>query len=405
MGDKDILYTSKLVCSILYEFLLALATFPLLFLPTFAGSSKQTSYKSVKQHEGEVRRISAELSNAFQLKRLVVLHRKPGEGHSARSAAYKKGRYGINIASLCAVLSLDLEDMTISVQSGITFEQLCVETLKHGLLPLVVPEFKSITVGGAIQGIGIESSSWHNGAFDESVVEATIVLGDGTVRSSKHVPDLWRHVPGSNGTLALVVAATLKLARATDWVRVTYTPRLDLQAYIDQIDQMHKRSGQWSWTDQHSLIDSMWIRDQGIVSMSARCIEEGDTDWTESCKYVENPFSPFFFQHVVHIARSLGSSQSAQHTEYMPTIQYLFRYDRGGVCNLLMEIIFDVLTLSSSGASWLWHICFGQSSSCWNENSHSWQESLITSSRLQHCIKLPCSFRTMIENVFRCFRM
>ena len=60
-----------------------------------------------------------------------------------------------------------------------TYEELADETLKYGLLPTVVPQLKTITIGGAISGIGIESSSFKYGLVHETVEEMEILLGDG----------------------------------------------------------------------------------------------------------------------------------------------------------------------------------------------------------------------------------
>ena len=44
-----------------------------------------------------------------------------------------------------------------------TYEDLVDATLPHGLMPLVVPQLKTITLGGAVTGLGIESTSFRNG--------------------------------------------------------------------------------------------------------------------------------------------------------------------------------------------------------------------------------------------------
>ena len=49
------------------------------------------------------------------------------------------------------------------------------------LSPAVVPEFKSITVGGAYVGIGIASSSFKFGLVHENIIEAEVLLADGSI--------------------------------------------------------------------------------------------------------------------------------------------------------------------------------------------------------------------------------
>ena len=63
-----------------------------------------------------------------------------------------------------------------------TYEDLVDATLPHGLMPLVVPQLKTITLGGAVAGLGIESTSFRHGLPHESVRRMEILTGAGEVR-------------------------------------------------------------------------------------------------------------------------------------------------------------------------------------------------------------------------------
>ena len=63
-----------------------------------------------------------------------------------------------------------------------TYEDLVAATLPYGLSPLVVPQLKTITLGGAVTGLGIESTSFRNGLPHESVLELDILTGTGEMR-------------------------------------------------------------------------------------------------------------------------------------------------------------------------------------------------------------------------------
>ncbi|NED59706.1 FAD-binding oxidoreductase, partial [Streptomyces sp. SID10244] len=54
-------------------------------------------------------------------------------------------------------------------------------TLPYGLAPKVVPQLKTITLGGAVTGLGIESTSFRNGLPHESVLEIDVLTGDGEI--------------------------------------------------------------------------------------------------------------------------------------------------------------------------------------------------------------------------------
>ena len=70
-------------------------------------------------------------------------------------------------------------------------------TLPYGLAPLVVPQLKTITLGGAVTGMGVESTSFRNGLPHESVLEMDVLTGTGEIvtASAEHNVDLFRGLP------------------------------------------------------------------------------------------------------------------------------------------------------------------------------------------------------------------
>ena len=86
----------------------------------------------------------------------------------------------------------------------VTYEDLTAACLRHGVMPAVVPQLKTITLGGALAGVGIESSSSHRyGLVHDTVLELDVLLGDGRVvtctprerarGSLLRLPELVRH--------------------------------------------------------------------------------------------------------------------------------------------------------------------------------------------------------------------
>ena len=88
---------------------------------------------------------------------------------------------GLDVSGFTEVLAIDAQARTCDVQGMITYERLVEATLPYGLMPLVVPQLKTITLGGAVAGLGIESTSFRNGLPHESVRELEILTGDGRV--------------------------------------------------------------------------------------------------------------------------------------------------------------------------------------------------------------------------------
>jgi FAD/FMN-containing dehydrogenase len=133
------------------------------------------------------------------------------------------------------VLSVDPETRTADVQGMVTYERLAEATLAHGLMPLVVPQLKTITLGGAVSGLGIESSSFRNGLPHESVREMEILTGDGrvvTARPDGEHADLFAGFPNSYGTLGYALRLRIELEPVQPYVRLRHLPFTDADACL-----------------------------------------------------------------------------------------------------------------------------------------------------------------------------
>ncbi len=132
---------------------------------------------------------------------------------------------GLDVRGFDGVLSVDPAARTADVQAMTTYEHLVATTLPHGLIPLVVPQLKTITLGGAVTGLGIESTSFRNGLPHESVLEVEVLTGDGRVviatRDNEYA-DLFRGLPNSYGTLGYVLRLTIALEPVAPYVAIRH---------------------------------------------------------------------------------------------------------------------------------------------------------------------------------------
>jgi FAD/FMN-containing dehydrogenase len=123
------------------------------------------------------------------------------------------------------VLHVDTENRTADVLGMTTYEDLVAATLPYGLIPLVVPQLKTITLGGAVTGLGIESSSFRNGCPHESVVEMDVLTGDGRVVTAtpdgEHA-DLYYGFPNSYGSLGYALRITIELEPVTPYIHLRH---------------------------------------------------------------------------------------------------------------------------------------------------------------------------------------
>jgi FAD/FMN-containing dehydrogenase len=139
---------------------------------------------------------------------------------------------GLDVSGLTGVISIDPVARTADVQGMCTYETLVAATLPHGLMPLVVPQLKTITLGGAVTGLGIESSSFRNGLPHESVLELDLLTGAGellTVSRQQH-PDLFAGFPNSYGSLGYAVRLRIELEQVQPFVGLRHVRFADLDA-------------------------------------------------------------------------------------------------------------------------------------------------------------------------------
>src|SRR5690606_36320785 len=123
-------------------------------------------------------------------------------------------------------------------------ERLVAATLPYGLMPYVVPQLKTITHGGAVTGLGIESTSFKDGLPHESVEEMEILTGDGRVvvaRPDNEHADLFRAFPNSYGTLGYAPRLRIRLAPVKPYVRLTHIRFTDADKCMLALQEIYER--------------------------------------------------------------------------------------------------------------------------------------------------------------------
>jgi len=153
--------------------------------------------------------------------------------HRARSAGP-----GLDVSDFDHVLHVDPVARTASVEGMVTYAELVDATLPHGLMPLVVPQLRTITLGGAVTGLGIESSSFRNGCPHESVREIELITGDGRVvvaRPEGEHAELYRCFPNSYGTLGYALRLEIELEPVRRYVRLRHVRHRSPAAFFAEL--------------------------------------------------------------------------------------------------------------------------------------------------------------------------
>ena len=145
---------------------------------------------------------------------------------------------GLDVSGLTGVLGVDPITRTAEVAGMCTYEDLVAATLRHGLTPLVVPQLKTITLGGAVSGLGIEAASFRNGLPHESVLELDVFTGTGEVVTAVPGDDLFAGFPNSYGTLGYATRLRIELEPVRSHVALRHVRFDDLDELCAAVVQI-----------------------------------------------------------------------------------------------------------------------------------------------------------------------
>jgi FAD/FMN-containing dehydrogenase len=244
----------------------------------------------------------------------AALYYSKGQSNTTRSKSYKNVCHQLDCSSLNHILQIDTQRRIAIVEPRVNMEDLVKATLSHGLIAPVIPEFKGITVGGAIMGSAAESSSHHWGTFNDICNSYEILCGDGTLlKVSPDIhPEIFYGIPGSYGSLGMLVSAEIKLIPAEGFVHVQYHSFQDPQKALQVMQEM---------AHQEIVPDFL---DGIIFSNDFAVIMEGHfhtkTSNSPERAPLDSRISPWYYQHV---------QKANREEEIIPLYDYLFRYDQG----------------------------------------------------------------------------
>lgn len=211
----------------------------------------------------------------------------------------------IDVRDFCNVLNVDVRQGTAEVEGMTPFATLVAECLVHGVMPAVVPQLKSITIGGAATGCGIESSSFRYGLVHETVEEMEILLPDGRTvlarRDNEH-RDLFFGFPNSYGTLGYALRLRIRVVPVKRHVRLMHVLHNDARRYFEDLQR---------WCDRADVdfVDGVvFSRNEMYITLGRFCDEAPYT-------------SDYTFENIYY--RSLRQRSE----DYLTVSDYLWRWD------------------------------------------------------------------------------
>ncbi len=192
-------------------------------------------------HVGAVARLRASY-DAIPAGEPVRLAKRTSNLFRARTASSAPG---LDVSGLAGVIAVDVDpatgEATADVQGMCTYEDLVDVTLARGLVPYVVPQLRSITLGGAVTGLGIESTSFRNGLPHESVLEMDVLTGAGEVVTARPGEDLFDAFPNSYGSLGYATRIRIRLERVPAYVDLRHVRFDDLDLLAKTIEGIVER--------------------------------------------------------------------------------------------------------------------------------------------------------------------
>jgi len=202
------------------------------------------------------------------------------------------------------VLGVDPAAAWIDAEGMTTYDDLVLAALACGRMPAVVPQLKTITLGGAVAGVGIEATSFRYGLVHHGVREMEILAGDGNVYlctpDNAH-SDLFFGFPNSYGTLGYALRVRARTLPVGRFVHVEHERHADPAEYFAALAARCDSSA--------DFLDGVVFGPDELYLSAARFVDEAPAT------------SDYTYEQIYY--RSLRDRQS----DFLTTHDYLWRWD------------------------------------------------------------------------------
>ncbi|MEK7617583.1 MAG: FAD-binding oxidoreductase [Patescibacteria group bacterium] len=264
-----------------------------------------------KQHSIDLNNIQEQMKSFFARKQKVKIYH--GSTNSTRTQKFEKDKF-VDVSRLDRVIEINTKQQYILVEPNVPMDKLVEATLKHFLVPPVVPELPGITVGGSIQGGAGESSSFKYGGVHNCCLQYEIVLENGEVitASPTQNQDLFYGTACSYGSLGIITLVKLRLIPAKDYVQLTYHT---VKSFDEAINLTKKKIG-----ESVDFVDGIIFAQNHGVVMVGNFTDKNDLPISTFSKRSDE----WFYLHADKISKLYP-----KYEEIIPIKDYFFRYDRG----------------------------------------------------------------------------
>jgi FAD/FMN-containing dehydrogenase len=167
----------------------------------------------------------------------LALHKDTSNLFRDRQATARR----LDVRDFCHVLEVDSRAGWVNVEGMTPYDALTEATLPHGVMPAVVPQLRSITIGGAAAGVGIEASSFRHGLVHDTLLEIEVLTGDGeivTATPHNEHRELFFGFPNSYGTLGYALRLKARTVPVRKYVHLIHKRHADPSAYFAEMEAL-----------------------------------------------------------------------------------------------------------------------------------------------------------------------
>ncbi|VTU38220.1 FAD-binding oxidoreductase [Variovorax sp. PBL-E5] len=213
-------------------------------------------------------------------------------------------RQRLDLSEFDHVIEVDGAAGLVQVEGMTTYESLVASTLARGAMPAVVPQLKTITVGGAVAGVGIEATSFRHGLVHHTLKEFDVLLPDASIVTctpdNAH-RDLFFGFPNSYGSLGYALRLVLRTLPVKPCVRVEHARHANPDDFFAALARACESDA--------DFVDGVVFGPQSLVLSTARFVDEAPSP------------SDYGFERIYY--RSLLDTP----VDHLRTHDYLWRWD------------------------------------------------------------------------------
>ena len=161
-----------------------------------------------------------------------------GQAHARWGQTMAAGGIVIDSSSMIAIQPPSADGM--DVQPGATTGAVVQAGLAKDLIPPVLPNCMSLSIGGFLSAGGMGDTSHQHGAFVDNVTELDVVTGDGRLVtcSASRESELFSMVLAGMGQCGIVVRARLRLVPAATHAVLQHLTYRHHQAFLEDQTRM-----------------------------------------------------------------------------------------------------------------------------------------------------------------------